>query len=450
MAIRTVVLVVILASLFTSPQPQLAATFLVSSSAKRVGFDPTFSVRRVATLCPDFPNPFNTTWCEGHGQYLPLPGSFYSSFLDPSPIPNVDPFGSHLEHGFYSLTVKTGGTSPSPQVCKVNSPDCGFQFAWENSDGMQAHLTVDASMVTFPSLGWTKPSAYYSFGTRTLDQNTALYTGAWYSPPQRSAGLHVKVAGKILATDGNPNARTRYLILARLDSPSTGNSYELDINLGHYGAPNPSGGYDDAWSATEKYALIRTTPETRGFYREIYIGAGGWGLPILDLSTGDFQTYDIDFSSLWQQMVQDQVIDPADLQFNINDPHILDKYRDMNFFGEDVQFGIETQGGIKTDLLIKEFAMYDLSSTATSNTTTTTTTPSSTFTSTQRSNETTTSSITTSFPTTSVATQPTSTLTTLTGPNIPGVPGFSLESIVSGLLIGIIAVAVLRHRRRGR
>ena len=157
MPIRLVVLVVILATLspFTSPQPPLTATYLHSSSGKRVGFDPTFSVRRVATLCPDFPNPFNTTWCKGHGQYLPTSGSFYSSFLDPSPIPNVDPFGSHLEHGFYSLTVKGGGASPSPQVCKVNSPDCGFQFAWESYGGMQAHLTVDARMVTFPSLGPT-------------------------------------------------------------------------------------------------------------------------------------------------------------------------------------------------------------------------------------------------------------------------------------------------------
>jgi hypothetical protein len=221
----------------------------------------------------------------------------------------------------------------------------------------------------------------------------------------------VKVAGKILATDGNPNARTRYLIIGGLSSPSTGNYYELDINLGHYGPPNPASGYDDAWSATERYALIRTTPETRGFLREIYIGAGGWGLPILDLSTGDFQTYDIDFSSLWQQMAQDQVIDPADLQFDINDPHIPDRIRDMNFWGEDVQFGIETQGGIKTHLLIKEFTMYDLSSTATSNTTTTTTS----------------SSV------------------------IPEFSGFSLESMAGGFLIAILALVVLRRRRsRGR
>jgi hypothetical protein len=53
--------------------------------------------------------------------------------------------------------------------------------------------------------------------------------------------------------------------------------------------------------------------------------------------------------------------------------------------------------------------------------------------------------------TTSWTSAPTQSTTTVTGPvtttAIPAVPGFSLESIVSGILIGVLALALLRRRR---
>jgi len=334
--------------------------YFMGRLAKIAYFDRGFHVRRVSTLCPDFPNPARADgWCSGKAS----PGTYFSMFLDPSPIGNQ----SGLERGFYSLRVGLGGViGGDPQICKVNSTDCPFTFGWEKAEnGNRVHIFMDTH---------TLDSGYVSFANRISNRHDNLYTGSWNHPLPDRAGTHIQIAGRVFNSDpGSPGTRTRFALGGGFGNPTSGNNYDIEINLARFGPTNPSGGSLDAWSPTEKYALIRVTNQTKGALKEIYIGAQAWGLPVLDLEKGTIATYDVDWSAIITQMVADGVIDPNDLIINPKDMPAW-MHGDLNYWGIETGVGIETRGRVTDEMLLSDYTMFEFVSGTTTTTTTTVTT----------------------------------------------------------------------------
>jgi len=338
--------------------------FFLNKPAKRVGFDNNFSVRRVSTLCPfafDNPNVGTRNWCNTTDEENSK--TYFNSFLDPSPISPVQNIG----RGFYSLSVSNN--SGLHQICKVNEAGCGYSFEWKTSSegGNQADLILNTM-----NLPHDLRVGYYEFGNKIINRDGNIYAGSWNHPLITNSGTRAKVSGKILSSDQNqPSSHSRFIIITGFSNPTSRNYYEIDINLGTYGQ-NPTTGccdvacstsgcsYSDAWSPTQKYALYRMAPYGKGNITEIYIGAQAWGLPVLDLSTGEFKTYDIDWSSIVNQMVQEGYIKASDLVINLTDAP--PSARDLQYWGAPTGFGIETQGGVSSKYSIKDYVIYNFTS----------------------------------------------------------------------------------------
>jgi hypothetical protein len=339
--------------------------FFLGKPAERAGFDHSFSVRRVSTFCPfafDNPNAATHNWCNSTDEENSK--TYFYSFLDPDPLP-FNFTKDSLPRGFYSLSVSNN--SGLHQICKINT-DCGFAFNWNiSSEGKnQADMVLDT--INF------KPgtrTGLFGFGNWIINRNGNLYAGSWNQPLITNAGVHVQISGKLLGLDSDLNSRSHFVIGTGFSNPTSGNYYEIDINIGAHGT-NPTTGccgdacstsgcnWTDAYSTTQKYALHRVTNAGKGNTTEIFIGAQAWNLPVLNLDSGGFQTYDIDWSSIVNQMVQDGYIKVSDLVINLNDT--CPRACDLQYWGIQNAFTIETQGGVSSKLSIKDYILYNFTS----------------------------------------------------------------------------------------
>ena len=291
------------------------------------GWDPTFSIARIATK-------------------YPTQESYFESCPD---APSGKCYGVLSPYsGFWTLSIQDG---PNLQPCKVNTLEqydtrgglmqCPYSFSWK-SGGAGHPLTA--------WIGINNTDWFSSGGYNIYEGITEAYQSIIYSGSSTSHSIHTNNGTTTVTLQAfhsvnrvtDPNANARYEIGMVWSSPSMGKAVVIEINVGDI--PNLTGYIQDTWNQKLKIGYAADDALEPGALYRVELGGAGWGYP--DLTTSIFPvTYTIHWNDIIRELVKENALPTSVLNDN------------GSFFTE---IGTEQHGRMDNHMLISNYHSYEI------------------------------------------------------------------------------------------
>jgi len=308
---------------------------------------PPFSVARIANPLPR-DNPATPTIDEAGTYYESCPDGVATA-AGPACYPVIPEGG-----GFYTISTDVGGARQAVRIASnqtfvpptLSNPEPNpFFFHWlrSASQPVSALLEIDDTAWRnartpniYVGLQFNTPRARpYYFGGSDLE-NEYMHTDRGFTELQLRA-----------STERGPRddaAQARILAGIVWSSPSTGQSYDIEINLDAMGprssAPSPP------WSTLAPVAYNTRHTSAGGSGQYLYLGGSAWGLPPL-VEANDF----VEVRIPWRYVIQ-KLLERGDLRAE----SLSDRpARPLTFV-----VGVEQLGRLHTELEIRSLEMFDI------------------------------------------------------------------------------------------